>query len=82
MNQPGTYSWLPAYMSAVLEADNALMPTRIYEALAAIEPRLLIPIEAEEFKAIQNAQKGLLTLRAERTSWPVSKMNSADVEAF
>jgi hypothetical protein len=68
MNQPGTYSWLPAYMSAVLETDNALMPTRIYEALAAIEQRLLNPIEAGgiEYREIKHAQTGLLMLKAER----------------
>jgi hypothetical protein len=69
MNQPGTYLWLPAYMTAVLETDNALMPARIYEALAAIEQRLLSPIETDgtEYREIENAQRGLLTLKSERT---------------
>jgi hypothetical protein len=55
-------------MSAVLETDNSLIPTRIYEALAAIERRLLKPIETDgiEYRAIENAQKGLLALKAER----------------
>ena len=68
MNQPRTYLWLPAYTSAVLETDDALMPTRIYEALAAIEQRLLSPIETDsiEYRGIENAQRGLLTLKAER----------------
>jgi hypothetical protein len=66
MNQPRTYLWLPAYLSAVLETDNALMPSRIYEALAAIGQRLLSPIEADEYKEIENAQRGLLALRVER----------------
>ena len=68
MNQPRTHSWLPAYTSAVLETDDALMPTRIYEALAAIEQRLLSPIETDsiEYRGIENAQRGLLTLKAER----------------
>jgi hypothetical protein len=69
MNQPRTYLWLPAYLSAVLETDNALMPTRIYEALAAIEQRLLSPIEADEYKEIENAQRGLLTLKVERVDY-------------
>jgi hypothetical protein len=71
MNQPKTYLWLPAYLSAVLETDNALMPTRIYEALAAIEQRLLSPIESggDEYKEIENAQRGLLTLKAERVDY-------------
>jgi hypothetical protein len=65
MNQPRTYLSLSAYMSAVLETDNAQMPTRIYEALAAIEQRLLSPIEKDgtEYRAIEDAQRGLLTLR-------------------
>jgi len=69
MNQPRTYLSLSAYMSAVLETDNAQMPTRIYEALAAIEQRLLSPIEKDgtEYRAIEDAQRGLLTLKAERT---------------
>jgi hypothetical protein len=35
------YLWIAAYEAAVLEADDALMPGRIPEALAAIEQRLL-----------------------------------------
>jgi hypothetical protein len=68
VSQSKTYLWLPAYLSAVLETDNALMPTRIYEALAAIEQRLLSSIEvgSDERREIENAQRGLLTLKAER----------------
>ena len=68
LNQPRTYLWLPAYTSAVLETDDALIPTRIYEALAAIEQRLLSPIETDstEYREIENTQRGLLTLKAER----------------
>jgi hypothetical protein len=71
MNQSNTYLWLPAYLAAVLETDNALMPTRIYEALAAIEQRLLSSIEAgsDECREIENAQRGLLTLKAERVDY-------------
>ena len=68
MNQARTYIWLPAYTSAVLETDDTLMPTRIYQALAAIEQRLRSPIETDsiEYREIENAQRGLLTLRVER----------------
>ncbi len=68
MNDLATYSWLPFYMSAVLETDNSVMPSRIYEALAAIKQRLLSPIESGgiEYRAIDDAERGLLTLRAER----------------
>jgi hypothetical protein len=69
MNDPPVYSWQATYLSAVLETDNDLMPLRIYEALAAIEQRLLNPIEAGgiEHRAIGDARRGLLTLKAERT---------------
>jgi hypothetical protein len=68
MNDPPTYSWQQPYLSAVLETDNSLMPRRIYEALAALEQRLLSPIEMGgiEYRAIEDAQTGLLTLKAER----------------
>jgi hypothetical protein len=77
MKQLETYLWHPAYVSAILETDDALMPTRIYEALAAIEQRLLIPIEAGdvEQKEIEHAQTGLLTLKAELAS-SISEANS------
>jgi hypothetical protein len=65
VNALATYPWQTAYLSAVLETDNVAMPTRIYEALAAIEQRLLNPIETDECKAIEDAQQGLLRLKAE-----------------
>jgi hypothetical protein len=79
MNDPTTYLWQSEYLSAILETDNALMPTRIYDALAAIEQRLLSPIETVgvEYRAIQDAQKGLLTLKAERTEASVSRSTFA-----
>ena len=63
-----TNLWEAAYMAVVCETDDSLMPGRILEALAAIEQRLLAPskIDAEELKAIQNAQDGLQALKAER----------------
>jgi hypothetical protein len=69
MDIPVTYLWQTVYLAAVLETDNSAMPTRIYEALAAIEQRLLSPIEEDgtEYKAIEGAQRGLLALKAERT---------------
>ena len=66
MSDPETYSWQQAYLAAVLETDNDLMPLRIYEALAAIEQRLLSPMDAIEQRAVDDAQTGLLTLKAER----------------
>ena len=69
MSDTETYSWFPSYMSAVLETDNARMPTRIYEALAAIEQRRpsLTVTDGIEEREIENAQRGLLTLKTERT---------------
>jgi hypothetical protein len=66
MGNPAIYSWQQAYLAAVLETDNDLMSLRIYEALAAIEQRLLSPVEVTEQRVIDDAQTGLLTLKAER----------------
>jgi hypothetical protein len=62
------YLWHAAYWAAVCETDDEQMPGRIFEALAAIEQRLLSPIEpdGEEIRAIKNAQDGLQGLKAER----------------
>jgi hypothetical protein len=66
MSNPATYSWQQAYLAAVLETDNDLMSLRIYEAFAAIEQRLLSPMESIEQRVIDDAQTGLLALKAER----------------
>jgi hypothetical protein len=72
------YLWNAAYMAAVYETDDSLLPGRILEALAAIEQRLLAPseIDTEELTAIRNAQDGLQSLKAER----VAKMHCSDHE--
>lgn len=64
----GNYLWFPPYYEAICETDDSLMPARILEARAALEQRLLSPIEpnGEEMRAILNAQTGLERLRAER----------------
>ena len=66
INIPATYLWQTVSFAAALETDNAAMPTRIYEALAAIEQRRLNPIEAGgiEERELENAQRALLTLKA------------------
>jgi hypothetical protein len=63
------YLWQTAYRAAILEADNAAIPLRIYEALAAIEQRRLSDLEpgSEEDRALEEAERGLLALKAERT---------------
>jgi hypothetical protein len=58
--------WQAAYMAAVYETDDSLMEGRILEARAALEQRLLSPIEGEEYRAIENAERALDVLRAER----------------
>jgi hypothetical protein len=40
------YSWQPDYIAAILETDDTKLPHRLYEAIAAIEQRLLSPVEA------------------------------------
>jgi hypothetical protein len=61
------YLWQAAYMAAVYETDDSLMDGRILEARAALEQRLLSPVEDEEYRTIQNAERALEVLRAERT---------------
>jgi hypothetical protein len=62
------YSWGPAYVAAILETDDGRMPFRIREAWAAIERRLLSPLEvgSAEEKALCRAQSGLTLLKAEK----------------
>jgi hypothetical protein len=58
MDIPATYLWQTVYLAAVLETDSAAMPTRIYEAMAAIEQRRLSPMEAGdvEDRAMEDPQ--------------------------
>jgi hypothetical protein len=60
------YLWQAAYMAAVYETDDSLMDGRILEARAALDQRLLSPVEGEEYRAIKNAERALKVLRAER----------------
>ena len=72
------YLWQAAYMAAVYETDDSLMQGRILEALAALEQRLLSPIEAhsEEYRAIKNAQAARETLKAERLHNPTDRVSA------
>jgi hypothetical protein len=54
-----------AYLATILETDDDLMPLRVYEALA-IEQRLISPMDTIERRIVEDAQIGLLTLKAER----------------
>jgi hypothetical protein len=70
------YLWHAAYMAVVYETDDSLMDGRILEATAALEQRLLSPIEGEEYRAIKNAEKALEVLRAERNHKSVGSGSS------
>ena len=67
----GTYSWEPAYLAAVCETNDEAMMGRILEARAAIEQRLLIPIEYDsvEYRELTSAQKALEVLKVERVDY-------------
>jgi hypothetical protein len=74
------YSWEAAYNAAVLETDEAAMPLRVYDALAAIEQRQLSPIEedSEENRALRAATLALQTLRVERVNGFEGRNSTSD----
>jgi hypothetical protein len=63
-----TSIWQSAYLAVAFETDKSRMLVRIMEARAAIEQRLLLPIEeeSEEYLELRAAQKALDMLKAER----------------
>jgi hypothetical protein len=67
-----TYAWEEAYLAAVCETDVAMMMGRILEARAAIEQRLLVPVEKDsvEDRELRAAQKALELLKSERVDSP------------
>ena len=74
MNKLSTYPWRAAYVSAILEVDDAQITERIYKAIAAIELRRLSPwkINDDEKHALDAADEGILALvteRAEKLVW-------------
>jgi hypothetical protein len=62
-----TYIWQTAYMAAVYETNGELMMGRILEARAAIEQRLLVPIEedSQEYRELTAAQRALEVLKSD-----------------
>lgn len=62
------YSWMAAYKAAIWGTDDVAMSLRNYEALAAIEQRRLsfLEIDGEERQALEDAERGLRALKAER----------------
>ena len=68
MKKKTTYPWRAAFVSAVLEIDDAKVDARIHEATAAMEKRREegARIEDEEDRALAMADVGIQALRAER----------------
>jgi hypothetical protein len=52
------YLWQAEYISAISETDPSQLPRRIYEAIAAIEQRLLAPVKhgSAEEQALKKAR--------------------------
>ena len=73
------YPWQQPYLQAVQETDDAKMPHHLMEAIAAIEQRLLSPIDKNslEYRAIENTRRGIEVLRAERCPSVTSQEGSA-----
>lgn len=62
------YSWQQPYIKAVQETDDSQMPNHLIQATAAIQQRLLNPIDenSEEYRAIVAARLGIKVLLEER----------------
>jgi ATP dependent DNA ligase domain len=62
------YLWQLDYIAALLETDDSMLPRRLYAAIAAIEQRLLSPVEpgSVEDHAIKQAQKVIAVIRADQ----------------
>jgi hypothetical protein len=62
------YPWQEPYLNAVQETDDAKLPHHLLEATAAVEQRLLSPIDKNslEYMAIENTRRCIEVLRAER----------------
>jgi hypothetical protein len=62
------YSWQHHYLQAVQETDDSKLPHHLMEAIAAVEQRLLSPIDKNslEYRAIENTRRGIEVLRKER----------------
>ena len=62
------YLWQLDYIAALLETDDSMLPRRLYAAIAAIEQRLLSPVEpgSVEDHAIKQAQKVIAVIRADK----------------
>jgi hypothetical protein len=63
------YSWQLDYIAALLEVDESKANRRLYEAISAIEQRLLAPLEAgsADEVALRQAQRVIAVLRERPT---------------
>ena len=70
MKKLSTYPWRAAYVSAILETDDAQIIERIYKAIAAIELRRLSPwkIDDVERQSLDSAEAGIQALVSERNT--------------
>jgi hypothetical protein len=75
---PDLYLWQVSYINALVETDASLKTCRVYEAIAAVEQRLLSPIEpgSPESQALIIAQANLLRLKADLSRQPNGKGHS------
>jgi hypothetical protein len=64
-----TYRWQRNYDAAVLEMDSAQLPSRVKDALTAIQERLETRIEhgGVGYRAIVEARRSLGMLKSTRT---------------
>jgi hypothetical protein len=56
------YKWQATYLPAVLEKDPSAVSLKIYEALSACRRRRLSPLDADEEKALGEAEAELHTM--------------------
>jgi hypothetical protein len=71
------YQWQQPYLQALTETEPEQLECRLLEATAAIEQRLLSPIDEAEFRAIRVTQLGLKALRDCSQSFKTEPPNHA-----
>jgi hypothetical protein len=62
------YWWEIPYVLAILQTDELLMHSALFEAITAVERRRMTPVNATEEIALAGAEAGLQLLIEERTS--------------
>jgi hypothetical protein len=60
------YSWQTAHGAVIAESDPALVPGKLYAALAECEQRRLSAVGPDEEKALREAEAVLRLLRDQR----------------